>query len=89
MPFYTESPAIVNPDHATRQTCGRAKPSDWMIGYDLYADSQPIAACANNAQRRGWLDAQAGERASAILDTAAAFGYSAEAADYVLANGGW
>lgn len=60
---------------------------NWIAGFRLYADGAPIASCANNAQRRGWLDAQAGERACAVIDTVFANGGNAERADRILAKG--
>lgn len=60
---------------------------NWSIGFNLYAERQPIEACANNAQRRGWKDAQAGERAANIVASVFAAGGSPERADRVLANG--
>lgn len=60
---------------------------NWSTGFRLYADRKPITACANNAQRRGWLDGQCGERACIVIDTVFATGGNAEAADHVLAQG--
>lgn len=41
---------------------------DEFAGWRLYVQGQPITACANDAQRAGWMSANKAEAFCAVLD---------------------
>jgi len=41
------------------RTINAQEHQEYMAGWSLYQDSgQPVGACTNDSQRRGWLEAQ-------------------------------
>ena len=69
----------------------RSKPvarKHFDVGYALYAANQPVSACQNDDQRRGWHNAQRGHMACMAVDAVFAAGGNGRDADNTLA-GGW
>lgn len=60
--------------------------AQYSAGIDMYRRGKPFKKCINRWQRQGWRDAQAGERACAVIDAIVANGGNAASADRALAG---